>query len=203
MKVAIARSEPLAHSALSRCSRSAGHRGRRGLGRASMPRARISQRDSAARSMIRSEELLQQEKIDFAFAFGRHSEMPRIAEAADRTPDSVCAGKALRRQHGPGHAAAGTGRSRQRLRRGAVHLPDQRFSRVQRGCREADSVGLQLHVQFRFIVGPPSRYDAAGAGWVLDPAIRWRWLHDQRRDAFHRPLPALDGQGSHRRSRRS
>jgi hypothetical protein len=30
------------------------------------------------------------------------------------------------------------------------------------------------HLQFRFIVGPPSRYVAPGAPWMLDPTIAGR-----------------------------
>ena len=74
------------------------------------------------------EELLQQETIDFAFAFGRHAEMPRIAEMLieRRIPFAL--------EKPCGVKAAQVARLRQlaevsgRLRRGAVHLPDQRFS---------------------------------------------------------------------------
>jgi predicted dehydrogenase len=44
-------------------------------------RERRLQRDTEVDSTNRAYELLEREKVDFAFAFGRHSEMPAIAEA--------------------------------------------------------------------------------------------------------------------------
>ena len=49
-----------------------------------------------------SYELLEKEEVEFAFVFGRHSEMPKFAEAVIAKKHSVRAGEAVRRQHGAG-----------------------------------------------------------------------------------------------------
>jgi len=130
-------------------------------------------RDIAARFGCRIyesyEELLQRETIDFAFAFGRHSEMPHIAEMLieRRIPFAL--------EKPCGVKAAQVARLRQLAEAAGIYVAVPFIFRVSEfiaaveemeGCIPSDF----NHLQFRFIVGPPSRYVAAGSPWMLDPA---------------------------------
>src|SRR5215213_1072322 len=117
-----------------------------------------------------SEALLDREKIDFAFAFGRHSEMPAIAGSliARRIPFALQKPCAVRSEQVT------------RLRRLAdaadlyVAVPFIfRISDLLSAKREVEGrIPSDFHyMAIRFIVGPPSRYEAAGAGWALDPEL--------------------------------
>lgn len=117
-----------------------------------------------------SRELLDREKIDFAFAFGRHSEMPVLAEEliARRIPF------ALEKPCGVNMAQV------TRLRKLAEEA--NLYCAVAFIFRMSDLYGALKaaegripsdfnYTSFRFIVGQPERYKAAGAGWALDPAF--------------------------------
>ncbi|MGJ7493351.1 Gfo/Idh/MocA family protein [Variovorax sp. ZT4R33] len=115
-------------------------------------------------------ELIEREELDFAFVFGRHSEMPALAEAliARRVPF------ALEKPCGTNMAQV----TRLREMTEAANL----YCAVPFIFRMSDLLAA-LHgaegsipsaynfMSFRFIVGQPSRYEAAGAGWALDPAF--------------------------------
>lgn len=130
-------------------------------------------RDIAARFGCRSydsyEELLQQEAIDFAFAFGRHAEMPRIAELLieRRIPFAL--------EKPCGVKAAQVTRLRQLAESAGVYVAVPFIFRISDFLSAIEEMEGHIpsdfnHLQFRFIVGPPSRY-LAGAPWMLDPAI--------------------------------
>jgi predicted dehydrogenase len=116
------------------------------------------------------EELLQQETIDFAFAFGRHAEMPRIAEMLieRRIPFAL--------EKPCGVKAAQVARLRQLAESAGVYVAVPFIFRISDLLAAIEEMEGRIpsdfnHLQFRFIVGPPSRYVAAGASWMLDPAI--------------------------------
>jgi predicted dehydrogenase/sugar phosphate isomerase/epimerase len=115
------------------------------------------------------EELLQTEKIDFAFAFGRHAEMPRIGEALieRRIPFAL--------EKPCGINAAQVARLRQQAEAAGVYVAVPFIFRLSDLLAAVEEVEGRIpsdfnHLQFRFIVGAPSRYKA-GAPWMLDPAI--------------------------------
>ena len=115
-------------------------------------------------------ELLEREEVDFAFVFGRHSEMPKLAEAvtARRIPFAL-------------EKPCGVNMSQVTRLRKLTEEADL-YCAVPLIFRMSDLLSA-LHgaegripsdfnyMSFRFIVGPPGRYEAAGAGWALDPAF--------------------------------
>src|ERR1041384_941450 len=115
-------------------------------------------------------ELLKREEVDFAFVFGRHSEMPTLAEAviARKIPFAL-------------EKPCGVNMSQvTRLRRLAEEanlycaIPFIfRISDLLAALKDAEGhIPSDFnYMSFRFIVGPPDRYEAAGAGWALDPAF--------------------------------
>jgi predicted dehydrogenase/sugar phosphate isomerase/epimerase len=131
-------------------------------------------RDIAARFGSRIyesyEELLQKETIDFAFAFGRHAEMPRIAEMLieRRIPFAL--------EKPCGVKAAQVTRLRELAESAGVYVAVPFIFRISDFLAALEEMEGRIpsdfnHLQFRFIVGPPSRYVAAGVPWMLDPAI--------------------------------
>ena len=117
-----------------------------------------------------SQDLLEHEEVDFAFAFGRHSDMPGIAEGliARRIPFAL-------------EKPCGVNMSQvTRLRKLAEEA--NAYCAIPFIFRDSDLLAALKdaegripsdfnHMSFRFIVGPPQRYEAAGAGWALDPAF--------------------------------
>jgi predicted dehydrogenase/sugar phosphate isomerase/epimerase len=134
---------------------------------------RVKGRDIAARFDCpiydSYEELLQQETIDFAFAFGRHAEMARIAEMLieRRIPFAL--------EKPCGTNAAQVARLRQLAEAAGVYVAVPFIFRISDFLAAIGEMEGRIpsdfnHLQFRFIVGPPSRY-LAGAPWMLDPTI--------------------------------
>ena len=119
-----------------------------------------------ARSYADWRALLDAERPEFAFAFGRHCDMPMIGEAL------IARGIPFLMEKPCGLSAAHVRRLRDAARaRGlfaAVPL-------VQGLGPLGEAVGASLrgggphHAWFRFIAGPPQRYPAAGCAWMLDP----------------------------------
>jgi predicted dehydrogenase len=127
-------------------------------------------RELGARLYASSEALLRSEAIDFAFAFGRPLDMPRIGEAL------VAAGIpfALEKPCGARHQDVARLCERASAARHFVAVPFIfRFSPLVELLRSlsADGPADYRHLSFRFIGGPPSRYPAMGCPWMLDPAI--------------------------------
>lgn len=113
-------------------------------------------------------ELLEREQVDFAFVFGRHSEMPTLAEAliARKIPFAL--------EKPCGVNMAQVTRLRELTEEANLYCAVPlifRMSDLLRALKEAEgSIPSDYnYMSFRFIVGQPSRYEAAGAGWALDP----------------------------------
>ena len=112
-------------------------------------------------------DLLNREQPEFAFAFGTHRQMPAIGEALieRRIPfvlEKPCGLTAsdVRRLH---ERAGDLGLF--------VGVPlVQTFGPLATLVEDSVRVRGPRHLWFRFIAGPPSRYPAAGSGWMLDPA---------------------------------
>jgi len=116
------------------------------------------------------EKLLEQEHIDFAFVFGRHSEMAKIGEELVRRKVPFTLEKPC------GICAEDVARLRQKAEDAGVYVAVPFIFRISDFFSAVNEIEGQVpadfnHLQFRFIVGPPSRYVAAGAPWMLDPAI--------------------------------
>ena len=107
---------------------------------------------------------LEAERPDFAFAFGRHAEMPAIGTAlVDRGIPFV-----IEKPCGTTAADVRQLRDRARAKSLFVGVPFvQSLGPLATVLAERRST---LHAWFRFIAGPPARYPAAGSDWMLDPA---------------------------------
>lgn len=116
------------------------------------------------------EQLLDREQVDFAFAFGRHSEMSRIGEALVRRRIPFALEKPC------GVRADEVALLRQQAEAAGVYVAVPFIFRISDFLTAVSEIEGQMpadfnHLQFRFIVGQPSRYVAAGAPWMLDPAV--------------------------------
>ena len=114
-------------------------------------------------------ELLDRSSVDFAFAFGRHVEMPDIGKALiDRKiPFAI--------EKPCGTSAANVAELRARAEAANLYVAVPfilRIGDLVRAMRDAEGVLPTRihHASFRFVVGPPSRYVRSGAAWMLDPA---------------------------------
>jgi len=122
------------------------------------------------RSYDSYESLLQKEAVDFVFAFGRHSEMPRIGESL------VQRGIPFAIEKPCGTSASDVARLKQLADAAGVYVAVPfifRLSDLLHAVREAEE-GVPSdfqHLSFRFIAGSLSRYEAAGVPWMLDPAV--------------------------------
>src|SRR5256884_4428598 len=117
-----------------------------------------------------SHELLEREKVDFAFAFGRHSEMPAIAEAliARKIPFAL--------EKPCGVNMSQVTRLRKLTEEANLYCAIPfifRSSDLLASLKDAEGhIPSDFnYMSFRFIVGAPDRYEAAGAGWALDPVF--------------------------------
>ncbi|MGI9421943.1 MAG: Gfo/Idh/MocA family protein [Hyphomicrobiaceae bacterium] len=115
------------------------------------------------------DELLDKECIDFAFAFGRHRDLPRIANrlVEARTPFSIEKPCGLSVPD-----VAGLLASAQAI---GLYVAVPYIYRVSELCRIIGELegGLPsnfTHLSFRFIAGAPRRYEAWDCAWMLDPA---------------------------------
>jgi predicted dehydrogenase len=127
-------------------------------------------RGSEAGLYSSSYDLIEREAVDFAFAFGRHSEMPAIAEAliARKIPFAL--------EKPCGVNMAQVARLRKLAEASDVYCAIPfifRDSDLLAAVKDAEGrlPSDFNYMSFRFIVGPAERYQAAGAGWALDPAF--------------------------------
>jgi predicted dehydrogenase len=125
-------------------------------------------RELGARSFVEEHELLDSTRPEFAFAFGRHCDMPRAAAAL------IDAGVPFVIEKPAGLNAAHVQQLRDRARSRGVHAgtgfnfrASDWFKRV-RQLTADDPASL---ASFRFISGPPMRYHELGCAWMLDPAL--------------------------------
>ena len=113
--------------------------------------------------------LLDAVDVDFAFVFGRHAEMPALAQRliGRRIPFSI--------EKPCGCRADDVKRIRSMAEAEGVYVAVPLWSRISdllgavRGLGEAGGGDRFDHIAFRFIAGPPSRYVDAGAAWMMDP----------------------------------
>jgi predicted dehydrogenase len=117
-----------------------------------------------------SVELLDRETIDFAFAFGRHSEMPALAEALIERKIPFALEKPC------GVRTEQITRLRKLADAANLYVVVPFIFRLSDLFGAIRDIEGQIpsdfnYMSFRFIVGPPSRYVAAGAAWALDPAL--------------------------------
>jgi predicted dehydrogenase len=114
-------------------------------------------------------ELLDRTSVDFAFAFGRHIEMPQIGKALiDRKIPF-----AIEKPCGTSAASVAELRASADAANLYVAVPFiLRVGDLVRALREVEgALPTRIHhASFRFVVGPPSRYEQRGAAWMLDPS---------------------------------
>ena len=116
------------------------------------------------------EELLRKEVVDFAFAFGRPVDMPRIGHALieARIPHVI--------EKPCGIHLDAVRKLRQAAQAANLYVAVPFIFRVSpllaliQSLEHTNPIDIQ-HLSFRFIAGPPSRYTTIGCGWMLDPAI--------------------------------
>ena len=114
-------------------------------------------------------ELLANEKVDFAFAFGRHVAMPDIARALIDRDIAFAIEKPC------GLNAADVARVRQLAEERELYVAVPFVYRVSDLVRRfVDAEGALAsdynHLSFRCFAGPPARYQKAGCAWMLDKA---------------------------------
>lgn len=115
-----------------------------------------------------SNDLLDREEVDFAFVFGRHSEMPALAEAviARRIPFAL--------EKPCGISMSQVTGLRRLTEEANVYCAGPFIFRMSDLLSALEGAEGRIpsdfnYMSFRFIVGPPDRYETAGAGWALDP----------------------------------
>ena len=113
-------------------------------------------------------DLIEKEKLDFAFVFGRHSEMPKFAEAliAKRIPFAL--------EKPCGVNMAQVSKLRKLTEEANIYCAVPFIFRISDLLAALEGAEQKIpsdynYMSFRFIVGSPGRYQAAGAGWALDP----------------------------------
>lgn len=115
-----------------------------------------------------SRELLDNETIDFAFAFGRHSEMPALAEEliARKIPFAL--------EKPCGINLSQVARLRKLAEEANVYCAVPFIFRISDLLSAIKGIEGSIPSNFnymsvRFVVGPPDRYTSAGCGWAIDP----------------------------------
>jgi predicted dehydrogenase len=114
------------------------------------------------------EDLLSRESFDVAFAFGRHSDMPRIGEAL------IKRGIPMAMEKPCGRKAADAARLRDLAAQQGLYVAVPLIFRLSDLLRELKAFDNSApssfnHIAFRFIAGSLSRYERAGSPWMLDP----------------------------------
>jgi predicted dehydrogenase len=114
--------------------------------------------------------LLASERPDFAFAFGRHAEMPQIGKmlVERRVPFALEKPCGVRAEQVAGLRTLADA--------AGVYVAVPLIFRLSDMLDTLTEVDGHLPMDItnyavRFIVGPPSRYRDAGASWMMDPAI--------------------------------
>lgn len=140
----------------------------------------VSDRDASVRDRVAAyygcpafadwREALARDDIDFAFAFGRHAEMPRIGEALVERDIPFAIEKPC------GLKAEDVARLRRMAEERKLYVAVPFIMRLSPLLRLIEELALPLpsdfpHLAFRFIAGPPARYLGNGSPWMLDPAI--------------------------------
>ena len=140
------------------------------------------------------EELLQQETIDFAFAFGRHAEMPRIAEMLieRRIPFAL--------EKPCGVKAAQVARLRQLAESAGVYVAVPFIFRISDLLAAIEEMEGRIPIRFQSSPVSLHRWSALSlrcGGSFLDarPCDRWWRRDDQCRHSLFRPVSLHNRQG--------
>ncbi len=115
-------------------------------------------------------DLLNHQPIDFAFVFGRHVDMPRIAMSL------IEGGIPFAIEKPGGVNAHDVASLRKRAEDRNLYVAVPFIFRVSPLLEEIRKIQGLLpadygHLSFRFIAGPPSRYLENGSPWMLDPSL--------------------------------
>ena len=115
-------------------------------------------------------ELLENEDVDFAFAFGRHAAMPDIARAL------IDRGIAFALEKPCGLNVEQVSNLRRLVDDKGIYVAVPYVYRVSDLYRRiADAAAAAPagynHLSFRCCAGPPERYPRMGCAWMLDPAL--------------------------------
>lgn len=113
-----------------------------------------------------TEEMLDRERPDFAFVFGRHVDMPALAAALieRRIPFAI--------EKPCGVRTADVLALRQQAEAAGLYVAVPLIFRLSDTLATLRQAGGALEQgSFRFIAGPPERYLRAGVPWMLDPAL--------------------------------
>jgi predicted dehydrogenase len=108
--------------------------------------------------------LLDEERPDFAFAFGRHAEMAAIGGAL------VAQGVPFALEKPCGMTPHEVGRLRQAAEAAGVYAAVPYIFRQSDLIKGLGGSAPVAHLGFRMIAGAPDRYLANGCAWMLDPA---------------------------------
>lgn len=123
------------------------------------------------RAYVSYQELVFKEKPDFVFAFGRHIDMPQIAEflIKERIPFVIEKPTGI-------HTAQVRNLLALQEKFGTfVAIPlvfrYSPFMDSVLGIKQKGELGALIHCYFRFIAGSPQRYIRASSPWMLDPSL--------------------------------
>ncbi len=111
-------------------------------------------------------EMLDRERPDFAFVFGRHVDMPALAAALieRRIPFAI--------EKPCGVRTSDVQALRQQAQAAGLYVAVPLIFRLSDTLAIVRQAGGALEQgSFRFIAGPPDRYLRAGVPWMLDPAL--------------------------------
>lgn len=109
-------------------------------------------------------------EVDFAFAFGRHAEMPRIGERL------IACGIPFAMEKPCGISAADVATLRRLAAEKDLYVTVPfifRLGELYQHVRETEGTlpSAFPYMAFRFIAGPPQRYLDSGLPWMLEPAL--------------------------------
>ncbi|MFH1478048.1 MAG: Gfo/Idh/MocA family oxidoreductase [Verrucomicrobiota bacterium] len=112
--------------------------------------------------------LIEMEKPDFVFAFGRHVEMPSIAGALIDAKIPFCIEKPVGINPEDVHTLADKAQAKGVY--AAVSFPSRSTNWVSEiiKMKTAGDLGKLAHLYFRYIAGPAKRYVDWGCEWMLD-----------------------------------
>jgi predicted dehydrogenase len=125
-------------------------------------------RELGAPSFVDDHELLDRTRPQFAFAFGRHCDLPDITTAL------IDAGVPCVVEKPAGLNATQVAGLRDHARRRGVAVGtgfNFRVSDWYKRLRQLTADDPASLASFRFISGPPQRYHELGCPWMLDPAL--------------------------------
>ncbi|MGI9525252.1 MAG: Gfo/Idh/MocA family protein [Hyphomicrobiaceae bacterium] len=121
-----------------------------------------------ARTYDRVSDLLKHEQIDFAFAFGRHCDLPQVAKSL------IQAGVPFSVEKPCGMCSDDVAEILNAAEAANLYVAVPYIYRVSDLCHAVEDLegGLPsdfTHLSIRFIAGPPERYETWNCGWMLDP----------------------------------